>query len=200
MTNPAESSPPLEAWREQIWFARICLVFGADQLVSLATNLFTLLKVHSGLPIVATATYRTYGTAYPYVVVNLVMALFLVTGGTLPGCLAYARILPRHLFFRPVEFPTTREILSLSFRGLGIEQLISAATAMALAIYYKTFAYLPTDNPQAPAANIEWAWAFERGLFAFVLIIAGGRIADLLRGRGRTAKREMEYPASKATF
>jgi len=91
--------------REEIWFARVVIIFGAKELVDVVLNLFTILKVHSGLAVVAPSVNTDDRTAITYLISSAIVGIYLVAGGRLFSKIAYGRSVPSTSLLTEVGIP-----------------------------------------------------------------------------------------------
>lgn len=171
--------------REEIWFARIVMILGVKELVDALLNLATLVKVHSGLPIVAaSADGRMAAT---YLCSSGAVALYLLAGGGLLSRMAHGRRVPMADLRAETGLPGWAGALEVTLEAFGAEQMIEAVGSIALAI--ATYATTTvTTTATAPRIHvIHTAWALEHVLLGVVLLGLGGRLARWLVGRSAAA-------------
>lgn len=180
------SIPPSPA-REELWFARLCLVIGAYQFIIVGLNAFTLLKLQLGVTVVSHATGGR-GDLEPSllifeVVAGLIIGGGLATGNTWLSRLAYGRPVPRAALLGAVEIPTTLEILGLALRGFGAVELVKGIYSISTAIH--DWHYLPhLSTTKHPAYQSSLIWALEHFTIGVALMMFGGILARwLLRQR-----------------
>lgn len=186
-TQPLPTSPRPAATLEELWFARIAMLFGVKELVDALLNLTALLKIRSNLPIVPAGSDTKL--VITYLIVSLVLGAYLLAGGSVLSRLAYGRPAPRQPLDREVPLPAWPDLLALGFRSFGIYQMLQAVGAVAMAIAYY-FAPPPVREPLTrPSHPTYVAWALECALIGFALLAGGGAIARFFVG-GKNAFRK----------
>ena len=186
--SPVSTSPRPAITLEELWFARVVMLFGVKELVDAFVNLIALLKIRSNLPIVpANVDSKLVLT---YLIVSLMVGGYLLAGGGLLSRLAYGRRAPRPPIDREVPLPAWPDLLALGFRSFGVYQMIQAIGGVALAIAYYSSPSVVREPAAHPIHLTYAAWAIECALIGFVLLAGGGRLARFFIGGGQRARAE----------
>ena len=179
--------------REEIWLVRISMFIGALQLLDFAYNAIAILKAQSGLVTVAFTESGNVSTPTAYEIANLVVGLYLASGGRLFSLMVFGRAVPGSAFTIPGEIPSLIETIRLSLRGIGIFEFTRAVTSVALSFSYWKFGTVSWPSLQIPPARVHSIWALEHLMLGALFLYGAGPFARQLL---RTGKKPIKPPES----
>jgi len=180
--------------KEEIWFARIMMIFGAKAAMDALMNLASVLRYNSGLPSLMTGTEKNGTVATAYLISTTIVAIYLLARGSLFSRLAYGHPAPREYIFTDIGLPDWPHCLAVAFRSLGGYLMILAMSSIALAIaYHQWIPENPLSGTPSPS-RIEMIFAFQRIVIGFALLALGGKIVQVIL---RTKKSDKPEPPQK---
>ena len=159
--------------KEEIWFARVVLILGAKAAMEALVNLAWVLKL--AIPAYPLSFSTNLAVASADCIAATIVAIYLLTGGTLLSRLAYGHPAPRGYIFVDIGFPDWPHTLAMAFRAFGGYQMILAVSSIALAIAYHYWSHAPIGI-MVSNAKIEVVYTLERVVIGFLLLALGGNI------------------------
>jgi len=183
---------------EEIWFARICAVLGAKELLDAVVHMFTILKTASGLPVVAHV-----GATPDYIVITLLISsavggIYLLAGGSLLSRIAFGRAVSCADLTGLAPLPEGNAWLALGFRGFGANLFIQAFSSLALTITYHFYFQIPSISHEPLPSVVRGVTTLQQFFLSFILLWAGGFLATVFINKKPPNQALVPTPASVA--